>query len=245
VSKQIFGVPGRDTKDGRFLTRSAKANGLVFTTLHHGFDPSDYDPTIESGTLPEDLPTQTTFALTELGKVLAEAGSSLENVVRTTIFVNSPDGDAVEQANAAAVEFFAANGIVRAPAFATWRGELVDSGVAADMVATVPGDSVSRTGGFLRIPPQSGAGGGVGTSEQTEACLSRILAVLEANGSRLDKLVKVQVFMADIGEKHGLYNPTYNEFFHSRGILQKPARSTLGVELDPGELIRMEAIAYE
>jgi 2-iminobutanoate/2-iminopropanoate deaminase len=101
-------------------------------------------------------------------------------------------------------------------------------------------------GGFVFIAAQSGLTAGAGSSveEQTEACLGRIEQILQSIGSSVDRLVKVQVFLADMGQKDGLYNPTYNEFFHSRGVLQKPARSTVGVALSPGELVRMDAIAH-
>jgi 2-iminobutanoate/2-iminopropanoate deaminase len=135
MSKEVFGVQGSGPKDGRFLTRSVKANGLIFTTLHHGFDPADYDPSIESGTLPEDLETQTAFVLEELGNVLAEAGSGLDRALRATVFVNSDDPDALKRVEASFAAFFEARGL-EPPVSTIFRGELVDSGVAADLMAT-------------------------------------------------------------------------------------------------------------
>jgi enamine deaminase RidA (YjgF/YER057c/UK114 family) len=135
MDKEVFGVDGTGPKAGRFLTRAVKANGLVFTTLHHGFDPADYDPTIEAGTLPDDIGTQMRFALEELGKVLAEAGSSIDRALKVNVYVNSPEVDALDRANAAFDQFFAERRLSRPPVRTSYRGGLVDVGVAADLVA--------------------------------------------------------------------------------------------------------------
>jgi hypothetical protein len=72
MSKEVFGVQGSGPKEGRFLTRSVKENGLVFTTLHHGFDPADYDASIERVTLPEDLETQAPGELVQMDAIAHE-----------------------------------------------------------------------------------------------------------------------------------------------------------------------------
>ena len=135
MTKEVFGVQGTGPKRDRFLTRSVKANGLVFTTLHHGFDPADYDPTVESGTLPDDVETQTRFALQLLEQVLVEAGSGLTKALKVSVYVNTPGADDLERVNAALAEFFSASGITEPPLCTTIRAGLVEPGVAADMVA--------------------------------------------------------------------------------------------------------------
>jgi enamine deaminase RidA (YjgF/YER057c/UK114 family) len=98
---------------------------------------------------------------------------------------------------------------------------------------------------FLQLGPHSGlsAGDGASAADQTTACLTAIDEELRGAGLDLDDLVNVHVLLAHIGQKHGEYNPAYNDFFHSRGLLHKPARSTAGAPLAPGELVRMTAIA--
>jgi 2-iminobutanoate/2-iminopropanoate deaminase len=55
------------------------ANGFVFCSGTAGIDPA-------SGTAPEGIEAQTEQALRNLSAVLDAAGSSLQNVVKTTIF---------------------------------------------------------------------------------------------------------------------------------------------------------------
>ena len=55
------------------------AGGFVFCSGTAGIDPA-------TGTAPEGIEAQTEQALRNLGAVLEEAGSSLEHVVKTTIF---------------------------------------------------------------------------------------------------------------------------------------------------------------
>jgi 2-iminobutanoate/2-iminopropanoate deaminase len=135
ATKEVFGVQGTGQKADRFLTRSVRANGLVFTTLHHGWDPADYDPTIESGTLPDDLAAQTRNVLEVLGTVLAEAGSGLDRVLRANVYVNAPELDALEQVDAAYHAFFRDRRLDEPPLRTTTRVELMDPGVAMDIVA--------------------------------------------------------------------------------------------------------------
>lgn len=134
-AKEVFGVQGTGPKADRFLTRSVRAGGLVFTTLHHGFDPDDYDPTIESGTLPESLAEQTRNVLAELGKVLDEAGSALGKTLSVNVYVNSEAADALEQVDAAYHAFWRDRGLPEPPDRSVARVRLMDSGVAADLVA--------------------------------------------------------------------------------------------------------------
>jgi 2-iminobutanoate/2-iminopropanoate deaminase len=55
------------------------AQGLVFCSGMPGIDPA-------TGTAPDGIEAQTEQALRNLGAVLEEAGSSLANLVKTTIF---------------------------------------------------------------------------------------------------------------------------------------------------------------
>lgn len=78
--------------------------------------------------------------------------------------------------------------------------------------------------------------GGVGA--QTRRALENLRACLEAAGSDLEHVVKVNAFLADLGE-FDAYNEAYREFFSE----PYPARTTVGASL-PGRLrIEIEAVA--
>ena len=55
------------------------AGGLIFCSGMAGIDPA-------TGTIPEGIEAQTEQALVNLAAVLAEAGASMEDIVKTTIF---------------------------------------------------------------------------------------------------------------------------------------------------------------
>jgi len=96
---------------------------------------------------------------------------------------------------------------------------------------------------FVQLGPHSGLRTGGSAAEQTIACLTAIHEELQAHGLGLDDVVNVHVLLAAIEQKHGEYNPAYNDFFHSRSGGSSPAGSTAGTPLAPGELVRMTAIA--
>lgn len=75
--------------------------------------------------------------------------------------------------------------------------------------------------------------------EQTRLSLENVKAVLAAGGASLEDVVKVTVFVTDIG-KFSLINEVYGEYFSNH----KPARSLVEVSKLPlnGE-IEIEAIA--
>jgi 2-iminobutanoate/2-iminopropanoate deaminase len=78
--------------------------------------------------------------------------------------------------------------------------------------------------------------GGVGA--QTRRALENLRACLEAAGSDLGHVVKVNAFLADLGE-FDAYNEAYREFFSE----PYPARTTVGASL-PGRLrVEIEAVA--
>jgi 2-iminobutanoate/2-iminopropanoate deaminase len=75
--------------------------------------------------------------------------------------------------------------------------------------------------------------------DQTRRVLDNIRAVLEAAGSGLDRVVKMTVFMTDLGDFKRM-NAVYAEYFPTA----PPARSAVQVGALPlGAVIEMEAIA--
>lgn len=91
------------------------------------------------------------------------------------------------------------------------------------------------------VARENGVGGIIGTTiqEQTASILQQFAATLEAAGSSLDKVVKVNVFLGR-KEDFAAFNATYAEFFPEA----PPVRTTVLAELLPeGALIEMDAIA--
>jgi 2-iminobutanoate/2-iminopropanoate deaminase len=74
---------------------------------------------------------------------------------------------------------------------------------------------------------------------QTRRVLDNVTAVLEAAGSGMNRVVKMTVFMTDLGDFHRM-NAVYAEYFPN----DPPARSAFQVSALPlGAAIEMEAVA--
>ncbi len=95
------------------------------------------------------------------------------------------------------------------------------------------------TAGQLGVDPATGEFAAADVAGQAEQALANLAAILEAAGSGLDRLVKVTVFLADIGDW-----PALNEVY-SRVVPQPhPARSAFAVrDLPKGGRIEIEAVA--
>jgi 2-iminobutanoate/2-iminopropanoate deaminase len=90
--------------------------------------------------------------------------------------------------------------------------------------------------------PLSPAGDVVGTTiqEQTAQVLANIRAILEAAGTRMDKLVKTTVFLASHDDFAGM-----NEVYRKNVGVVPPARSTVAVKDFPrGVRLEIDAIAH-
>jgi 2-iminobutanoate/2-iminopropanoate deaminase len=90
--------------------------------------------------------------------------------------------------------------------------------------------------------PLSPAGEVVGTTieEQTEQVMTNIRAILEASGSRMDKLIKTTVFLAS-HDDFAAMNAVYKK--HAGAV--PPARSTVAVKDFPrGVRLEIDAIAH-
>jgi 2-iminobutanoate/2-iminopropanoate deaminase len=78
-----------------------------------------------------------------------------------------------------------------------------------------------------------------GIEAQTKQVLANLLAVLEAAGSGLGKVLKTTVFLTDLKD-FGVFNGLYAEAFGQHA----PARSTVQVAALPrGAVVEIEAIA--
>jgi 2-iminobutanoate/2-iminopropanoate deaminase len=91
-------------------------------------------------------------------------------------------------------------------------------------------DKMVFCSGQLGIDPSSGKLVTTGTADEAKQGLKNIRSVLEAAGSSMDKVVKVTIFMTDLGrfkEVNAIYADIFSEPF--------PARTTVGVTRLPLE----------
>ena len=100
----------------------------------------------------------------------------------------------------------------------------------------VSGDLVYTAGQVAHGPDGSLVGGGI--EEQTRQTLENVRACLEAAGCTLDDVLKVNAFLADLGDFEG-YNSVYRAFFAE----PYPARTSVQVGLPSGMLVEIEAVA--
>lgn len=95
------------------------------------------------------------------------------------------------------------------------------------------------TAGQLGLDPATGELVSPDVGAQAQRALQNVAAILEAAGGGLDRLVKVTVFLADIGDW-----PAVNEVYARLVPEPYPARSALAVkDLPKGALVEIEAVA--
>ncbi len=95
------------------------------------------------------------------------------------------------------------------------------------------------TAGQLGIDPATGALVGDDVAAQADRALTNLEAILRAAGSGLDRLVKVTVFLADIGDW-----PAVNEVYARHIPEPFPARSAFSVKALPlGGRVEIEGVA--
>ena len=98
------------------------------------------------------------------------------------------------------------------------------------------GDLVYTAGQVAHDAEGSLVAGGI--EDQTRRTLENVRACLEAAGCTLDDVLKVNAFLADLGDFDG-YNNVYREFFS----VPYPARTSVQAGLPAGILIEIEAVA--
>jgi 2-iminobutanoate/2-iminopropanoate deaminase len=77
-----------------------------------------------------------------------------------------------------------------------------------------------------------------GIAEQTRQTLENVRTCLAAGGCTMDDVVKVNAYLADLGD-FPAYNEVYVEFF----VAPYPARTSVQAGLPEGVLIEIEAVA--
>jgi 2-iminobutanoate/2-iminopropanoate deaminase len=95
--------------------------------------------------------------------------------------------------------------------------------------------------GTVPVDPKSGQPAGADIKEATARVLDNIRLVLEAAGSSLEKIIKVGVYLTDMGD-FGMMNEVYKTYF----ALNEPVRTCVAVKELPGKFpIEIEVIALK
>ncbi len=105
----------------------------------------------------------------------------------------------------------------------------------------VKGNNMIFTSGQLPVDMKTGEVSTGDIQRETRLCLDSVKEVLAAGNASLDDLIKVTVFVTDIGDFAAI-NEVYAEYFTNH----KPARSLVEVsKLPKGANIEIEAIAVK
>lgn len=97
------------------------------------------------------------------------------------------------------------------------------------------------TAGQIGLDPKTGQMVEGGVEAEARQALTNLKAILEAGGSRLEKVVKTTVFLKDMAD-FARVNAIYAEFF----VENPPARSAVAVAALPkNALVEIEAIAMQ
>jgi reactive intermediate/imine deaminase len=100
-------------------------------------------------------------------------------------------------------------------------------------------DDLVFTAGQIPLTPDGDLLDGADIDVQTEQALENVEAVLEAAGASLHDVLKMTVYMEDIGAFDEM-NAAYETFFEE----EPPARSAVGVDqLPKGVAVEIEAVA--
>jgi 2-iminobutanoate/2-iminopropanoate deaminase len=100
----------------------------------------------------------------------------------------------------------------------------------------VSGDTVYTAGQIGNDPEGNLVEGGI--VKQARRTLENVRTCVDAAGCTLDDVVKVNAYLADLGD-FPAYNEVYVEFFSK----PYPARTSVQAGLPPGVLIEIEAVA--
>lgn len=92
--------------------------------------------------------------------------------------------------------------------------------------------------GTLGIDPNTGKLVGETIEQQTEQIFKNIMAILEAANSSINKVVKVNVFLAKLSD-YKRFNEIYELYFGE----VPPVRTTVEAKLPLGALVEIDAIA--
>lgn len=115
-------------KPGGPYSQGIKAGNFVFVSSLDGRDPT-------TGKRPSGIEAQTRQTLSNISAILEKAGTSLENVVKVSVFLS--DVNDFESMNRVYTEFFSKDQPARTTIQTTFRGDTL---VAMDAIALLPGN---------------------------------------------------------------------------------------------------------
>ncbi|TAM75616.1 RidA family protein [bacterium] len=102
---------------------------------------------------------------------------------------------------------------------------------------------IASAGGWLAVSGQLAMQGGHliegGIGPETERVIDNIEQLLESEGARLQHVVKINVYLADLDD-YAVMNETMARRFGAH----RPARTTIGAQLVRGARVEMEVWAY-
>lgn len=113
-------------KPGGPYSQGIVAGNFVFVAGQDGRDPA-------TGKRPQGVEAQTRQTLSNISAILQEAGTSLQNAVKVSVFLMSMND--FEAMNGVYVEFFPKDPPVRTTIQTTFRGDML---VEIDCIATLP-----------------------------------------------------------------------------------------------------------
>jgi 2-iminobutanoate/2-iminopropanoate deaminase len=94
--------------------------------------------------------------------------------------------------------------------------------------------------GIIPIDPSTGYVVVGDIETHTRRVFESMKAILEGAGMRMENVVKVTVFLADLAD-YSKFNDVYNTYFQAD---PPPARTTVGANLLLGARLEIDAIAY-
>jgi 2-iminobutanoate/2-iminopropanoate deaminase len=121
---------------------------------------------------------------------------------------------------------------------ATTGSELPRAGGPYSLQRRAP-DGTIYVAGQIGVDPATRTFREGGIGPQTEQAIANLAAVLATSGCVLADVLKVSVFLADIGDFKAM-NDAYATFFSP----PYPVRTTVQAGLGRGELIEIDAIAH-
>ena len=250
----------RDTLPGnKLFSKAVVTDDLVFVAGQLALDPaSGTKELVAKG----DPAGETRQALKNLQSILENSGSSLDNVVKVTVLLNSIDAYAA--VNEVYKEFFKSNPPARA-AFEVAQLPLSGqveiyctatktngprSVISGNSAVPVYSPAVLATekkvlfvSGQVALNPDSDSkelvGGGDVVQETTQA-ISNLKRVLESSGTTLSNVCKVNIFIMNMDD-YAKINEVYINFFGKENL---PARAVVQVaNLPLGALVELECVA--
>lgn len=94
--------------------------------------------------------------------------------------------------------------------------------------------------GIIPIDPLTGQVVAGDIETHARRVFESMKAILEGAGMRMENIVKVTAFLADLGE-YSKFNEVYNAYFATD---PPPARTTVGANLLMGARLEIDAVAY-